>query len=86
MEGTIDGEEDVEDGGRVEVGDRGDALVGEEGEVGAEGFDGPFDAVAGGAAEFDEVFGGGDGDEEAAVGAEDAVEFGGVHAGGDGED
>ena len=67
LEGTIDGEEDVEDGGGVEVGNGGGALVGDEVEGGAEGFDGAFDAVAGGTAEFDEVLRRRDGDEEAAV-------------------
>ena len=86
MQRTVDGEEDVENGGGIEVGNGRDALVRDEVEGGTECFDGPFDAIAGGPAEFHEVLRGGDGDEEAAIRAKDAAEFGGVHAGGDGED
>ena len=77
--------EDVVDGAGVEVGGGGGAALCGEGEVGMEGFDGAGGAISGGAAEFDEIVGGGDGDEEAAVGLEDAVELRGVATGGDGE-
>ena len=86
LEGPVDGVEDIGDGGGVEVGGGSGAAMGGEGEVGGECCGGAIDAVAGGAAEFDEVVGGGDGEEEAAGGTEDAVELGGVSAGGDGED
>lgn len=68
LERTVDGEEDVVDGIGVEVSGGGGALVGEEMEVGGEGGDGGFDAVAFGAAEFHEIVGRGNGDEEAAGG------------------
>lgn len=63
LQGAVDGVEDVVDGAGVEVGGGGGAALAGEGEVGMEGFDGAGGAVSGRAAEFDEIVGGGNGDE-----------------------
>lgn len=86
LEGAIGGVLEVADGAGIERGGGGGALLVLESEERSEGLDGAADAVPGRAAEFDEIDGGGDGDEELAAGSEDAAEFGRVHAGGDGED
>jgi hypothetical protein len=83
--GAVDGEEEVMEGGGVEFGGVLEAVLGEEAEGGLEGLKGAGEAIAGSAAELDEVVGGRDGNQEATTGAEDTADFGGGHAGGDGE-
>lgn len=86
LQGPVDGEQDVGHAGGVEGGGGGDTFAGSEGEVAGEGFDGAVDAVTAGAAEFDEIFRGWDGDQEPAAGMQHAAELGRVHAGGNGDD
>lgn len=63
----------------------GNALLLQECEGGGEGFECAGDTVAADTAQFEQIFGAGEGHQETPIVFENAAEFGRVHAGGDGE-
>lgn len=77
--------EDVFYGFGVQVGSGGDAALVDDLELRRECVDGLGDAFPSGAAQFEEIVGCRDGDQQAAIFAQDAAKFGRVHACGDGE-
>ena len=85
LHGAIDGEQHVLHFGGAEIGGGGGAALGAQGEKGGELGEGAGGAVTSSAAQFDEIVRSGDGNQQAATGAEDATELGGLTAGGDGE-
>ncbi len=71
--------QEILNGGSVEIGACRDAALRGEGEVPREGCNRSRDAVAAFAPNFNQIIGGGDGDQKASVGTQDAPEFHGVH-------